>query len=166
MIGKWHKATVLALVAALPLLEPLGRLARSAPAGSERDAEQRHVIAAVLLRLSKSSRTRYPDPDWTTLCVRVGTDGAERSLLAQVHGFDIPALPASDCGIQPGARVRALPAKHLLLFVDQVSWHSQGLVTIHAGDYLGNMAATGYALVLVRAWGRWWVLRQTQEWIA
>src|SRR5262249_51782175 len=150
------------------LTEPVARLLTAVPRGEELQRETIAVHARVFEALSRPEHYGGPDWHWKAFCIAVQERDASPEQMAALTSLPAPAIPFSACG----AKVTEfgslkLPADHLLLRVRAApEWRSGGLVTVRGEDYHADQAGAGYRLTLVRAWGRWRVVRKEMEWIS
>ncbi len=151
--------------------EPAYWQIKSIPTGMTLEREEAAIQSRCLRTVSKLRKTCPAPPEcsvpvWAGFCVEVADHDPTPAVLRDLATLPAPAKPASRCVIQESVHSRRLPPDHLLLWVKKPVWVSGGLVQIEAGDYLGSLAATGYRITVLRAWGRWWAVWRRLEWIS
>jgi hypothetical protein len=171
---KRKTAVVTAVLGLLGLLaEPAWRQLSRAPGGPEMAAQEVDILARVFAKVSAPRQQRCASPDcsvqapWSGFCIGVADADPTPDLLAQLNRLPAAAKPASACMVASAVgKWRTPPAGHLLLWARRPTWLSGGLVLVEAGDYLGPLAATGYRITMLRAYGRWWALRTSVGWVS
>jgi hypothetical protein len=151
--------------------EPAYRQVAAIPSGRALERERAAIQVNALLQVSTLRKT-CASADcsvrvvWSGFCVEIEKGDPSPAVMAALSRLSAPPRPASRCTAKDQMGARRLPPDHLLLWANEPKWLSGGLASVEAGDYLGSLAATGYTITLVRAWGRWWSIRRTMAWIS
>jgi len=151
--------------------EPAYRQLAGVPAGGVRAREEAVLLSSALEAISTLRKTcAHADCSgqlaWSGFCVEVAKGDPGPAVMEGLARLSAPVRPVSLCGGRGETGTLRLPPAHLLLWAQKPTWISGGVVQVAAGDRLGDQAGAGYRLTLVRAWGRWWCVWRTREWVA